>query len=92
MSVTAVHVIVYGSVQGVGFRFFVREIAFSCGVMGWVKNLPDGTVEIHAEGDNEILDDFINKVEKGPTFGYVTELKIDWIIPENKYSGFNISF
>ena len=75
-----------------GFRFFVREKAASCGIIGWVRNLHDGTVEIHAEGDKINLDDFLKEVKKGPFFGYVNELDIDWTAPEDKYTGFNITY
>ena len=88
----AVHLIAHGMVQGVGFRFFVRDHATSSGLKGWVKNLPDGTVEIHAEGEKEILENLIKKVEKGPFFGSVTHLTIDWVDPENIYSSFDIAF
>ena len=88
----AVHVIAHGMVQGVGFRFYVREHASSSGLKGWVKNLPDGTVEIHAEGKQEILQDFITKVEKGPFFGSVSHLTVEWVEPEKKYNSFNIAF
>ena len=89
---SAVHMIVHGRVQGVGFRFFVRDHAASLGVNGWVRNLPDGTVEIHAEGKKEILQNLIKKVEKGPFFGSVSDLTIDWVEPKNIYNNFSIGF
>ena len=92
MSINAVDIIVQGRVQGVGFRFFVRDHATSLDLKGWVKNLPDGTVGIHAEGEKEILHDFIQIVERGPAFGYVSKLSIDWVTPENIYNGFKITF
>ena len=92
MSDSAVHMIAHGRVQGVCFRFFVRDLASSTGVKGWVKNLPDGTVEIHAEGEKGALFDFIKEVKKGPYLGYVSELTTDWVTTDNKYSSFNITF
>ena len=92
MSMSAVHMTAHGRVQGVGFRFFVRAQAKASGVNGWARNLTDGTVEIHVEGEKEILLDFIKKIERGPAFGYVSELTIDWIEPENRYDSFNITF
>ncbi len=92
MAVDAVQIIVQGRVQGVGFRFFVRDLAKSIGVKGWVRNLPDGNVEIHAEGEKEVLFDLIKEVKKGPYLGYVSELTTDWITPENIYDSFNIKF
>ena len=92
MTFKAVHMIARGSVQGVGFRFFVRERAFPHGTKGWVKNLPDGTVEIHAEGEKKKLKEFMSNVKEGPFFGSVSELTVEWVEPRNKYSSFNIEF
>ena len=92
MPLSAVHLTAHGRVQGIGFRFFVRDLASSTGVKGWVRNLPDGSVEIHAEGEKDVLFDFIKEVKKGPYLGYVSELTTDWITPENIYTGFNITF
>lgn len=92
MPLSAVHMIAQGRVQGIGFRFFVRDLASSTDVKGWVRNLLDGSVEIHAEGEKDVLFDFIKEVKKGPYLGYVSELTTDWITPENIYTGFNITF
>ena len=92
MTFKAVHMIAHGRVQGVGFRFYVRERAFPHGTKGWVKNLPDGTVEIHAEGEEEQLKGFMNNVKEGTYFGSVSELDVEWVEPENTYTSFNIEF
>jgi len=92
MAKRAVHMIASGRVQGVGFRFFVREHAAALGLVGWVKNLADGSVEIHAEGDEALLDDLVARVERGPTFGRVDDLTVDWVEPERSYSYFSIEF
>lgn len=57
-----IHVVAYGRVQGVGFRAFVQQSAHVCGLSGYVKNLPDGTVEIEAEGIDALLELFIQKI------------------------------
>jgi acylphosphatase len=57
-----VSMIVSGTVQGVGFRYYVQDVAEEMGIAGWVRNLPDGTVEIDAEGNPDILDAFIRKI------------------------------
>ena len=59
---------------------------------GWVKNLPDGTVEILAEGGEGLLEDFINRVRQGPTFGHVSGLTAEWIEPSDSHTNFNIRF
>ena len=67
-------VIVRGDVQGVGFRFFVAIAADRIGVAGWVKNLPDGTVEIHATASEKALNEFVDVVRQGPPGSNVTRL------------------
>ena len=92
MTFKAIRMIAHGRVQGVGFRFFVRERAVPYGVKGWVKNLPDGTVEIHAEGEEEQLQVFISEVEDGPSFGRVSEIDSEWVEPKYTYNNFSIVF
>ena len=60
------HVRVTGLVQGVGFRWFVRERARRLGLAGWVRNLPDGSVEVAAEGDPGQLELLHGELMKGP--------------------------
>jgi acylphosphatase len=55
-----------GRVQGVGFRWWTRGIAVERGLSGMVRNLPDGTVEIHVGGDRPALEAFIAEVRIGP--------------------------
>jgi len=92
MESKAVRMIARGRVQGVGFRFFVRENASRLGLGGWVKNRADGAVEIHAEGRKDVLDELIGKVKRGPTFGHISDLSVDWIEPTGNYTSFDISF
>jgi len=60
-----IHLTISGRVQGVGFRFYTRDIALETGVKGWVKNLPNGTVEIVAEGSKEEIETFMRQLKKG---------------------------
>lgn len=60
------HVRVTGVVQGVGFRWFVRERARRLGLAGWVRNLPDGSVEVFADGDQGQLDLLLGELRRGP--------------------------
>ena len=55
-----------GRVQGVGYRYFTQRIALRLGVRGWVRNLPNGDVEVYAEADNAILTSFRQELERGP--------------------------
>ena len=60
------HVRITGMVQGVGFRWFVRERARRLGLKGWVRNLPDGSVEVVASGDPGQLDLLKGELQRGP--------------------------
>ena len=63
-------IIASGRVQGVGFRFYVQNIAENYRLHGWTKNLPNGTVHIEIEGDEDDLDLFIKTV-KNTREGYI---------------------
>jgi len=69
------HVLVRGRVQGVGFRWFVRETARGLGLAGWVRNRSDGTVEVAAEGSVALLDRLRDELRKGPPGASVTVLE-----------------
>jgi acylphosphatase len=69
------HVIVHGRVQGVGYRWFVREHARRLGVVGWVKNRPDGTVEALAAGSGEAIDQLRRLLGEGPPGAAVDRLE-----------------
>jgi acylphosphatase len=65
--VSTFHVRITGRVQGVGFRWFVREEARRLGLSGWVTNLPGGEVEVRAGGEGSSLDRLRRALEVGPT-------------------------
>ena len=92
MSEKAIHIIVHGIVQGVGFRFFVRDQSRQYDITGWVRNRADGTVEIFAEGEEDNLKKFLVRVREGPSFGHVSRLEKEWLEPGNKYNDFQIVF
>lgn len=68
------HMFVSGRVQGVGFRFFVQRAAAEAGVAGWVRNLPDGRVEILAQGDDDTLSRFEQEIRRGTFLARVDEI------------------
>lgn len=81
--------VVYGRVQGVGFRYFTWKEAERIGIKGIVRNCVDGSVEIVAEGNEEQLQDFYNWLKVGPRTASVGRVLEDYI--ENKrYSDFSI--
>jgi acylphosphatase len=66
MGQARIHAIVHGRVQGVNFRHYTAKEAGRLGLRGWVRNLPDGTVEVEAEGDTAALDTFLSWLHHGP--------------------------
>jgi len=71
----AFHAIVRGLVQGVSFRYYTAQTARQLSLAGYVRNLPDGTVEVLAEGEEGSLDEFAGWLEHGPRLARVTEVK-----------------
>ncbi len=66
---------VFGRVQGVGFRYFCRDAASSRGLRGWVRNLHDGSVELEAEGEEPVLEEFLNHLRTGHPWARVDRLE-----------------
>ncbi len=79
---SAVHLLVHGRVQGVWYRGSTQAEAKKMGLKGWVRNLPDGTVEIQAEGDRNILITFIEWCRQGPPAAEVVKVEEKWIEAE----------
>ena len=84
------HAIVKGLVQGVGYRFFVIRRAELLGLTGWVKNLPDRTVEVVAEGDRELLEELIKELWKGPSVAQVTDVVVNWERYTGEFKNFDV--
>jgi len=61
-----IHLEIHGRVQGVGFRWFVKQQARALGLRGWISNKPNGNVELAAAGDTEALEKLARVAEKGP--------------------------
>jgi acylphosphatase len=70
----SLHAVVHGRVQGVGFRDFVRRRAASLRLAGHVRNLADGSVEVHAEGPDAALDALLDLLREGPVGSRVTRV------------------
>jgi acylphosphatase len=89
MAEIARHVRVTGRVQGVFFRAWTRERAVSLGVMGWVRNCPDGRVEAHVEGEESAVDQMIEHLRKGPPSASVEDVRL-WDVELCDFEGFEV--
>ena len=86
----AFNAIVRGRVQGVGFRYFTKRQAEELKITGWVRNLPDGTVEITAKGSPEALEQFMQRLEAGPIGSRVDQVQAQWLEAPGDSKGFEI--
>jgi acylphosphatase len=82
--------IVRGRVQGVGFRFFVLEVATGLGVKGYVRNLPDGGVEVIAEGPRDSLESLLAELRRGPSLSRVDRVTDSWSEATGAFTGFDV--
>lgn len=90
MSLRKVELVISGEVQGVGFRYFVYHRARQLGVVGWVRNLPDGRVQVTAEGDRGLLDSFIEELKVGPRMASIREVAVKWSDAAGEYRSFEV--
>ncbi|MGH7730988.1 MAG: acylphosphatase [Candidatus Eiseniibacteriota bacterium] len=87
----SVHLVVRGRVQGVGFRYFVQRRADSMGIDGWVRNRPDGAVEMEAEGPKAELECLVGAVSRGPSGARVTAVEQEWSVRVPCLRGFRVT-
>ena len=85
-----VHLIISGYVQGVLFRANAQNAARKLQLSGFVHNLPDGSVEIVAEGEEAILNRLIEWCWKGPPAARVEHVAVSWHDATHKFSGFSV--
>jgi acylphosphatase len=83
---------VYGLVQGVFFRYTTRKIARRLGITGCVKNMPDGTVYIEAEGPDDKLFELLEFSKRGPKHAHVERVEHEFTQPTNEFKGFDYAF
>jgi acylphosphatase len=74
--------VVRGRVQGVGYRFFAMRGARELGLNGWVRNLPDGSVEAFAEGDEAAMEQFLKRLRYGPLTSRVDGVAVEPAEPQ----------
>ena len=80
-----------GSVHGVGFRYTVLSLAERFGIRGWVKNLPDGRVELAAEGREDTVINFLNRIDERMS-GYIQNKETTWAETKDKFTSFTVRY
>lgn len=86
------HCVISGRVQAVLFRDFTKRIALKLGLTGFVRNLPDGSVEVVSEGEEDKLAELLEHLEKGPLFAKVSGVSAKWREPTGEFAGFKILY
>ena len=84
--------IISGRVQMVMYRDFALRHARALGLSGEVKNLPDGTVEVYAEGPKGALEELIAHLKKGPLLAKVGDVRVEWVEPSEAFESFSIRY
>ncbi len=84
------HAIVRGHVQGVYFRSTTQETAGRLGLRGWVRNRPDGTVEVEAEGPRAALDELVRFLHHGPPGARVSAVDVERLPYTGQLSEFDV--
>ncbi len=87
-----IHCVVSGLVQQVSYRTYVQDSATLLGICGWVENLPDGTVEVLAQGEKDLLNDFVEYLHEGSLKAKVESVAVDWQTPKVIYDDFSVKF
>lgn len=86
----ALQAVVEGTVQGVGFRWFVMRHARALGLVGTVANLPDGTVRVVAVGERGDLESLVALLREGPSASRVRDVKLQWAPATDFYKDFSV--
>jgi acylphosphatase len=86
------HAIIQGGVQGVNFRSTTQAQGKRLGLAGWVRNRPDGAVEVLAQGSRPALDQLLEFLHKGPPLASVTSVQADWGAAEPALNRFDIQW
>lgn len=86
------HVYYTGRVQGVGFRYTAERLALELGLTGWVKNLPDGRVEIVCEGSKDKIDQLLENIQKSSLGPHIKKAALTWEKPTQEFTDFSVEF
>jgi acylphosphatase len=81
---------VFGTVQGVGYRYYAEGEANRLGVSGYVRNKPDGSVEVVAEGERKVLEGLLALLRRGPSPAEVRDVEFTFSSATGEFYGFNV--
>ena len=79
-----------GRVQGVGYRAFTVRVATRCGLVGGVRNLDDGRVELEAEAPKYRILSLIEELQAGPPASRVTSVQVEWVTATGRHTEFSV--
>jgi acylphosphatase len=85
------HLVIWGAVQGVGFRYHTLKWAQKLGLTGWVRNNYDGSVETEVEGDRSAVEEFIAQMKMGPRWGHVSDVNVEYKPFQGHYNNFDVT-
>jgi acylphosphatase len=86
------HARIYGRVQGVNFRYYTQREAIALGLVGWVANRFDGSVEVVAEGAKPTLQKFLAFLHRGPPSARVDRVQAEWAEATGEFSRFRVRY
>lgn len=84
--------VITGKVQGVAYRVYTQDTATGLGLVGYVKNLDNGKVEVVAQGLPDVLKDFVEYLNEGSSLSEVETVSIDWKSPSATYEEFSVLY
>jgi acylphosphatase len=88
----SLHATVKGRVHGVFFRAYVETFARECKLTGYVRNLPDGTLEVKAEGEKKDLENLVERLKVGPPAAEVAGVAVMWGKYAGEFTGFPVKY
>ena len=86
----AIHISIYGDIQGTGFRSWSKEQAKKFSLSGWVRKASDGSIEIFTQGEEEKINDFVSLCWDGPNMAFIDEVLIKEANSDDSISDFEI--
>lgn len=87
---TRARVLVRGIVQGVNYRWFTQRRASELGLTGYVRNAPDGSVQVLVEGEREKIEQLLDALRVGPSAAVVESVNVEWHAPSGEFERFEV--